>query len=169
MATTTRLGFRTLLRRGNPRGLPRAFVDRMYDDFDRDTRRAVLRLYRSVPDVAAAGSEAGGARCGRTTGPALVLWGRHDPYLSIALAGRQREAFPHAEIRVLDRQRPLAVRRRSGRRGRRDHRVPGPRVRGGRDRYGMAPGGSIHGSAASLVSPVARRRAARGPGLPHRR
>ena len=33
----------SLLRRGNPRGLPRAFVDRMYDDFDRDTRRAVLR------------------------------------------------------------------------------------------------------------------------------
>jgi hypothetical protein len=28
------------------------FFDRMYDDFDRCTRDAVLRLYRSVPDVA---------------------------------------------------------------------------------------------------------------------
>ena len=35
-------------RRGNPRGLPRQFADRMYDDFDRDTRRAVLRLYRAA-------------------------------------------------------------------------------------------------------------------------
>jgi pimeloyl-ACP methyl ester carboxylesterase/2-polyprenyl-6-methoxyphenol hydroxylase-like FAD-dependent oxidoreductase len=101
MATTTRVGFRTLLRRGNPRGLPRAFVDRMYDDFDRDTRRAVLRLYRSVPDVAAAGSELAAALRPHDR-PALVLWGRHDPYLPVALAGRQREAFPHAEIRVLD-------------------------------------------------------------------
>ena len=68
MATTTRRGFRLLLRRGNPRGLPRAFVDRMYDDFDRTTRRAVLELYRSVPDVARAGERL--ARpCARSTGP----------------------------------------------------------------------------------------------------
>jgi pimeloyl-ACP methyl ester carboxylesterase/2-polyprenyl-6-methoxyphenol hydroxylase-like FAD-dependent oxidoreductase len=101
MATTTRLGFRTLLRRGDPRGLPRAFVDRMYDDFDRDTRRAVLRLYRSVPDVAAAGAELAAA-LRPLDRPALVLWGRHDPYLPVALAARQRDAFPHAQIRVLD-------------------------------------------------------------------
>jgi pimeloyl-ACP methyl ester carboxylesterase/2-polyprenyl-6-methoxyphenol hydroxylase-like FAD-dependent oxidoreductase len=102
MATTTRTGFRTLLRRGNPRGLPRAFVDRMYDDFDRDTRRAVLRLYRSVPDVSAAGEALAAALRGLDR-PALVLWGRHDPYLPVALAERQREAFPRAEVRVLDR------------------------------------------------------------------
>ena len=68
MATTTRLGFRALMRRGNPRGLPRAFVDRMYDDFDRGTRRAVLDLYRSVADVGGAG-ERSRPRCGRSTGP----------------------------------------------------------------------------------------------------
>ena len=34
--------------------------------------------------------------------PALVLWGRHDPYLRVDHAERQREAFPRAEIRVLD-------------------------------------------------------------------
>ncbi len=102
MVATTRLGFRLMLRRGNRRGLPRAFVDRMYDDLDRRTRGAVLRLYRSVPDVAAAG-EALAAALRPLDRPALVLWGRHDPYLPAALAPRQREAFPRAEVRVLDR------------------------------------------------------------------
>jgi pimeloyl-ACP methyl ester carboxylesterase len=101
MATTTRAGFRLLLRRGNPRGLPRAFVDRMYDDFDRPTRQAVLALYRSVPDVAAAGQRLAAA-LRPLDRPALVIWGRHDPYLPAALAPRQRDAFPHADIRVLD-------------------------------------------------------------------
>jgi pimeloyl-ACP methyl ester carboxylesterase len=32
-----------------------------------------------------------------------VLWGRHDPYLRVEHAERQREAFPRAEVRVLDR------------------------------------------------------------------
>jgi len=102
MAATTRAGFRLLLSRGNPRGLPRAFVERMYDDFDRHTRRAVLDLYRSVPDVAAAGERLAAA-LRPLDRPALVLWGRHDPYLPAALADRQRDAFPHADIRVLQR------------------------------------------------------------------
>jgi pimeloyl-ACP methyl ester carboxylesterase len=102
MATATRLGFRLLLRRGNPRGLPRPFVDRMYDDFDRATRRAVLELYRSVPDVAGAGERL--AKALRPLDrPALVLWGRHDPFIPPINAERQRAAFPRAEIRVLER------------------------------------------------------------------
>ena len=102
MATTTRVGFRTLLRRGNPRGLPRAFVDRMYDDFDRGTRRAVLELYRSMPDVGAAGERLAAALRPHDR-PALVLWGRHDPNLPVEHAERQREAFPSAEVHVLER------------------------------------------------------------------
>ena len=35
--------------------------------------------------------------------PALVLWGRHDPYLPAGLAERQRDAFPRADVRVLER------------------------------------------------------------------
>ena len=31
--------------------------------------------------------------------PALVLWGAHDPHLRVEHAERQREAFPHAEVR----------------------------------------------------------------------
>jgi pimeloyl-ACP methyl ester carboxylesterase len=102
MAATTRHGFRLLLGRGNPRGLPRTFVDRMYDDFDRATRHAVLELYRSVPDVARDGEQL--ARALRPLDrPALVLWGRRDPYMPVANAERQRAAFPRAEIRVLER------------------------------------------------------------------
>ena len=85
-----------------PAPLPRAFVDRMYDDFDRHTRRAVLELYRSVPDVAAAGERLAAA-LRPLDRPALVLWGRHDPYLPAALAERQRDAFPHADVHVLER------------------------------------------------------------------
>ena len=31
-----------------------------------------------------------------------MLWGAHDPYLGVEHAERQREAFPHAEVQVLD-------------------------------------------------------------------
>jgi pimeloyl-ACP methyl ester carboxylesterase len=44
----TRAGFQLLLKHGNPRGLPREFVDRMYDGDDAGTRRAILKLYRST-------------------------------------------------------------------------------------------------------------------------
>ncbi|PZR65360.1 MAG: alpha/beta hydrolase [Solirubrobacterales bacterium] len=97
---TTRSGLRTALRHGNPRGLPRAFVDRMYDDMDAETRRAILRLYRSTDDPDALGRrQADGLR--PLDRPALVVWGAHDPYIPVTMAARQREAFPNAEIAVL--------------------------------------------------------------------
>jgi pimeloyl-ACP methyl ester carboxylesterase len=34
--------------------------------------------------------------------PVLAAWGRHDPYLPLAYAERQRETFPRAEVVVLD-------------------------------------------------------------------
>jgi pimeloyl-ACP methyl ester carboxylesterase len=99
MATTTRTGFRLLLRHGNPRGLPPAFVDRMYSDFDAGTRRAVLRLYRAT-DPRRFEELAPPLRLLRR--PALVVWGAHDPYVPVAYASRQRDVFPDARIVVLD-------------------------------------------------------------------
>ena len=100
MATASRPAFRLLLRRGNAR-LPRSHADLMYDDFDRATRRAVLRLYRATPHP--------DRDAGRYTAalrpldvPALVVWGKTDPYLPVRLAERQREAFPRARIVVLE-------------------------------------------------------------------
>jgi flavin-dependent dehydrogenase/pimeloyl-ACP methyl ester carboxylesterase len=99
-ATTTRSGLRTALRHGNPRGLPRAFVDRMYDDMDTGTSRAILRLYRATDDPSALGWRHADA-LRPLDRPALVVWGAHDPYLPVAMAARQREVFPSAEIAVL--------------------------------------------------------------------
>ena len=97
MATTTRPGFDLLLKHGNPRGLPKPFVDRMYGHFDAGTRRAVLRLYRATSDFEE------GARLFRQALsplnlPVLVLWGAHDPYVPVRFAEQQREVFARAEI-----------------------------------------------------------------------
>jgi pimeloyl-ACP methyl ester carboxylesterase/2-polyprenyl-6-methoxyphenol hydroxylase-like FAD-dependent oxidoreductase len=101
MATTTRLGMRLLVRHGNPRGLPRALVDRMYDDFDRGTRRAVLKLYRATGDQAVTAWRMAEA-LRQIPRPALVVWGKHDPYVPVALAERQREVFPDAQVVILE-------------------------------------------------------------------
>jgi 2-polyprenyl-6-methoxyphenol hydroxylase-like FAD-dependent oxidoreductase/pimeloyl-ACP methyl ester carboxylesterase len=100
-ATTTRSALRLVLRHGNPRGLPRAFVDRMYDDMDAGTRRAILKLYRATTDPAAAARRQADALRPFDI-PALVVWGANDPYLPVALAERQRDVFPRAEISILE-------------------------------------------------------------------
>jgi pimeloyl-ACP methyl ester carboxylesterase len=98
-AITTRRAFRASISRGEPRGLPRAFVDRMYDHYGRRTKRAVLKLYRATDDPGG-DSDLVQALAAREI-PALVIWGEHDRYLHASYATRQREAFPSAEIHVL--------------------------------------------------------------------
>ncbi len=100
-ATTTRSGLRMALRHGNPRGLPRAFVDRMYDDMDAGTSRAVLSLYRATDEPAAIGRRHAAALAPLDR-PALVVWGAHDPYIPVAMAERQRAAFPSAQVAILE-------------------------------------------------------------------
>jgi pimeloyl-ACP methyl ester carboxylesterase len=101
MATTTRAGFTLLLKHGNPRGLPKPFVDQMWTHFDRGTRRAVLRLYRATSNVDRLFSRLREALTGLDV-PVLVIWGKHDPYVPVRYAERQREVFPSAEVTVLD-------------------------------------------------------------------
>src|ERR1700712_223324 len=73
----------------------------MWNNFNQRTRQAVLRLYRATPDPA-------GESLRMHTGlrprqiPALVVWGARDPYLPVALAHRQRESFPGADVVLLD-------------------------------------------------------------------
>ena len=100
-ATATRRLFHHSLKRGNPRGLPRPFVDRMYDDYDWGTRRAILKLYRATshPDRLAA-ELARALRPLRV--PVLVIWGKQDPYVSVEMAERQREVFADAKIVILE-------------------------------------------------------------------
>jgi hypothetical protein len=73
----------------------------MYADLDRGTKRATLALYRATDDPAGASVRLGAA-LRPLDRPTLVIWGRHDPYLPVTLAGRQREAFPSARVEVLD-------------------------------------------------------------------
>ncbi len=102
MATTTRPAFRLLARQGNPRGLPREYVDRAFDEFDRKTRRAVLKLYRATSDPSGVGRRQAEA-LRPLDRPALVVRGQHDPYIPVRYAEVQREAFPSAKVVVLER------------------------------------------------------------------
>lgn len=99
-ALTFRSGFRRTISAQEPRGLPREFLDRMYDQYDRRTRRAVLELYRATDDPGAAAEEFCAYMAPKDV-PALVIWGEHDPYLPSSYAARQRDAFPSAQIHVL--------------------------------------------------------------------
>jgi pimeloyl-ACP methyl ester carboxylesterase len=80
MGATIKPVLRVSLREANvtPGSLPTETVDAIYDAFDPGTQRAILRLYRSSPpDVLAAA----GAHLDAIDGPALVVWGEHDPYV----------------------------------------------------------------------------------------
>ncbi|HEX3872856.1 MAG TPA: alpha/beta fold hydrolase [Solirubrobacteraceae bacterium] len=99
-ASATRPTFRWLINFQEPRPLRRTFLDRMYDHFDRRTRRAVLRLYRATDDPSEMTRELIG-RLRPLDLPALVIWGEHDAYLPASYAARQRDAFPDAEVHVL--------------------------------------------------------------------
>jgi pimeloyl-ACP methyl ester carboxylesterase len=80
MATASRWAFEQISRLANvaPGPLPESFIDRFWPDFDRGTRRAILRLYRSSPPdvLGRAGARLGDVRC-----PALILWPTDDPYV----------------------------------------------------------------------------------------
>ena len=99
-ASTTRPAFRFVVNLQEPQTLPRAFLDRMYRQYGRRTRRAVLRLYRATSDPSGMSREVIGP-LRELAVPALVIWGEHDAYLPARYAWRQREAFPDAAVHVL--------------------------------------------------------------------
>jgi pimeloyl-ACP methyl ester carboxylesterase len=99
-ATATRGAFRTMISRAEPRGLPRPFVERMFDHYDRRTKRAVLKLYRATDDPGAPAPELVAALKAADP-PALVIWGGGDSYLPAGYAERQREFLSRAEVHVL--------------------------------------------------------------------
>jgi pimeloyl-ACP methyl ester carboxylesterase len=92
MATSSKAAFRLLSRRSNARSgpLPDEFVDRLWADFDRGTRRAILRLYRSAdPHVlASAGERLAGIDC-----PTLIMWPTYEPYVAPEWGARYAEAI----------------------------------------------------------------------------
>lgn len=99
-ALSFRSGMKKALAAAEPKGLSEEFMDRMYDQYDRSTKKAVLKLYRSTDDPGAAAGEFSAWMAPKDI-PALVIWGEGDSYLPCSYAERQHEAFPSAEVHVL--------------------------------------------------------------------
>ena len=103
MAQTVRENFKATLQAANPRGLPDDYLDRVYDGYDRATRCAALRYYRSAvrPDRANVGREHAEA-LSKKRRPALVIWGEQDIFIPAKHAQDQKQAFPDAEIHLFE-------------------------------------------------------------------
>ena len=99
MAATSKRAFTKAIVEANPK-LPAAEIARMYDGYDRGTRRMVLRLYRNRTNDEVL--EAAAAHFATLDRPALVLWGASDPFVPVRHAEQQRQAFPRAEVVVLE-------------------------------------------------------------------
>jgi pimeloyl-ACP methyl ester carboxylesterase len=102
VAVTTRAGAKAIIQSQNPRPFPPGFLDRTYDFYDRGTRCAMLRYYRDMgrrtPNRV--GREQAAVLRKRRR-PALVVWGEKDPYIPLAVAYRQQQAFPGARVAVI--------------------------------------------------------------------
>jgi pimeloyl-ACP methyl ester carboxylesterase len=100
-AATTRAAIALLLRQARPgmKRMPDDFVDAIWECWDGATARAVLALYRSAdPDAL----EAAGAHLDRLRCPALVVWGRDDPYIGPEQGRAYAGRLPGAELVELD-------------------------------------------------------------------
>ncbi len=95
-----RWAWRRSMQASSPRGLPEAFVEKMYDEYDRGTRRAVLKLYRATADPGETASVIGAAIAALHK-PALVVWGAKDPFIGVEYAERQRDFFDVKALRIL--------------------------------------------------------------------
>jgi pimeloyl-ACP methyl ester carboxylesterase len=102
MALTNRQAWKRAMNAGEARPLPAEFVDRMYDDFDRQTRRTVLRLYRAT-DVPYPPASDWVAALSRLDRPALIVWGANDPFLGRRRVEDLKMPFPSADVVMLER------------------------------------------------------------------
>jgi pimeloyl-ACP methyl ester carboxylesterase len=103
MATASKPAFKLISRQSNarPGPLPDEFIDRFWPDFDRGTRRAILRLYRaSPPEVLARAGE----RLGELNCPTLILWPTEDPYIGPEWGQRYADAIGgNARVEMIER------------------------------------------------------------------
>lgn len=94
--TSPRL-FRLWMRRGSKGGLDPQWLEQLIEEDDHATRQATLALYRATDDP---GSEMLGTALAPYERPALVIWGRDDPYVASHYASAQRRPFPTADVQV---------------------------------------------------------------------
>lgn len=96
-----REGFVSVIQAHSPRPLPREFLDRNYDVYDRPTRCAILESYRNTPDVSGTSRRHADALRPYDR-PALVVFGDRDPFIPFYVAYSSREGFPRADIHVYE-------------------------------------------------------------------
>lgn len=77
--------------------LPETFLRRMHRDFDRRTRRAILRLYRAT-DMPYPPAREWVSALGPLDRPALVVWGDRDPFSGPDAIDQLKLLFPSAEV-----------------------------------------------------------------------
>jgi pimeloyl-ACP methyl ester carboxylesterase len=97
---TTRASLDLLLRqaKGDRRSMPTAFVDMIWNHWDRGTQAALLALYRHAdPDRLAIA----GRNLSRLTCPTLVLWGDRDIYFPTRFANAYAEALPSSQLQIV--------------------------------------------------------------------
>jgi pimeloyl-ACP methyl ester carboxylesterase len=99
MGATTRWALRRVLGHGFSGPVPEAWLDGFWPHFDQGTQRAILRLYRSAPASVLA---AAGEHLGAIEAPALVLWGRGDPYIPTSFGEAYAAALPNARFEAVD-------------------------------------------------------------------
>jgi pimeloyl-ACP methyl ester carboxylesterase len=101
-AGLNRQSFSAGIQDGQTRPLPAEFVNRLYDDLDRETRCAIIALYRGTdePEIHRFARRQAKVLRRRADRPALVIWGEDDPYLPAETAQQQRRGFPGARIKV---------------------------------------------------------------------
>ena len=92
--------FRLGLKIGNPRGLPPEYLDGVIKNFDRGTKKAVLKLYRNtnVEKMNEVLVNNAIKSLLPLNIPCLVIWGKKDMYVPYKYATDQKEIFPEAEI-----------------------------------------------------------------------
>ncbi len=75
--------------------VPPAFVQAIVQHFDQGTQRAILRLYRSASEESLA---AAGRGLSSLSIPALVAWGRRDPYIPSRFGDQYAAELPRGEV-----------------------------------------------------------------------
>lgn len=95
MAIVNERGFKIAMR-----DLPEWFIDQMWGNYDRATRRAILALYRNT-NMDEQAEQLPQLRLLGQNWPSLVIFGEDDPYLPATLAHRNLEALPKAELHLI--------------------------------------------------------------------
>ncbi|MEA2495418.1 MAG: hypothetical protein QOJ29_3329 [Thermoleophilaceae bacterium] len=103
MDNTTRESFGLMMQSGSLRPLPQEYIDTAWSHYDKATRTAALKLYRSypAPDSADKMGREQAAVLGKKQRPAVVIWGETDPYVPVYVAYEQSDAFPGATVSLL--------------------------------------------------------------------